>query len=220
MKVTIIGAGIGGLTLALALEQRGIKAEVFEAAPVFKAVGAGLVLAINAMQVYKRLGIVPALLERGRVLEGLEITSSQLKPYSKSSLAVSEEKFGVPGLTIHRAELHEALRAALKEIPIHLGKRLVACTAKGAGHTLKWADGSQTNTEILIGADGIHSQVRAALFPTVQERFAKQWCWRGVCTYDMGAVSPTKVYEAWGKGCRFGIVPLKGKQVYLSLIHI
>ncbi|MGH1337507.1 MAG: FAD-dependent monooxygenase [Aureispira sp.] len=214
MKVIIIGAGIGGLTLALALEQRGIEAEIYEAAPVFKAVGAGLVLAINAMQIYRRLELVPELQERGRTLEGLQITSPQLKTYSNSSLVTSEKKFGVPGLTIHRAELHELLRTALKKTPIHLGKRLAKCTPEGSGYQLEWADGSKTTAEVLIGADGIHSQVRASLFPPIKERFAKQWCWRGVCDYDMDGLPPTTVYEAWGKGCRFGIVPLKGQQVY------
>lgn len=214
MKVTIIGAGIGGLTLALALEQKGIETEIFEATPVFKPVGAGIVLAINAMQIYQRLELVDALQEQGRTIASMHITSPQLKPYSSSSLLPSEKKFGVGALTIHRAALHEVLRAGLKKTPIQLGKRLVSCINKGGAYQLEWADGSHSTATILVGADGIHSQVRAALFPTTEERFAKEWCWRGVCEYDIKSMDTNAVYEAWGKGCRFGIVPLKDKQVY------
>lgn len=214
MKVSIIGAGIGGLTLALALEQRGIVAEIFEATPSFRPVGAGLILAINAMQVYERLKIVSQLQARGRALEALHVTSPQLKPYSSSSFLPFEEQYGLSALTIHRAELHEALRNELKQTPIHLGKRLARCTPQPTGTLLEWEDGSTHHAEILIGADGIHSAVRAAIFPAVKERFAKQWCWRGLTFLDLADLPPTAIYEAWGKGCRFGIVPLQGQQVY------
>jgi 2-polyprenyl-6-methoxyphenol hydroxylase-like FAD-dependent oxidoreductase len=214
MKVTIIGAGIGGLTLALALEQQGIEAEIFEATPVFKPVGAGIVLAINAMQIYKRLGLVEALKLQGRSVEAMHITSPQLKPYSSSTLLPSEKKFGVGALTIHRAALHEVLRAGLQKTTIHLGKRLLQCQKQGNSYQLEWTDGTHTTANILVGADGIHSQVRAALFPYTKERFAKEWCWRGVCEYDIQRMNTNAVYEAWGKGCRFGIVPLSDNQVY------
>lgn len=214
MKVTIIGAGIGGLTLALALEKQGIEAEIFEATPVFKSVGAGIVLAINAMQIYKRLELVEALQAQGNTIESMHITSPQLKPYSSSTLLPFEKKFGVGGLTIHRAALHKVLRAALKKTTIHLGKRLLHSQNKGNNYQLEWADGTHTTANILVGADGIHSQVRGTLFPATEERFAKEWCWRGVCEYDMGSMDTNAVYEAWGKGCRFGMVPLKDKQVY------
>ncbi|MFK7799055.1 MAG: FAD-dependent monooxygenase [Aureispira sp.] len=214
MKVTIIGAGIGGLTLALALEKQGIEAEIFEATPAFKAVGAGIVLAINAMQIYQRLELVEALQAQGNAIESMHITNPQLKPYSSSTLLPSEKKFGVGCLTIHRAALHEVLRAGLKKTTIHLGKRLLHCQNEGNSYQLEWTDGTHTTANILVGADGIHSQVRAALFPATEERFAKEWCWRGVCEYDIESIDTNAVHEAWGRGCRFGIVPLKDKQVY------
>jgi 2-polyprenyl-6-methoxyphenol hydroxylase-like FAD-dependent oxidoreductase len=129
-------------------------------------------------------------------------------------LAAFEQQYGVPALTIHRAQLHQTLLEQLQHTPIYLGKRLKSCQQQEHGAVLRWQDGSETTAEIVVGADGIHSQLRQLLFPAVRQRSAGQWCWRGVLEHPLEAINGTALYEAWGKGCRFGIVPLQGKQLY------
>lgn len=90
--ITIIGAGIGGLTAAIALKQKGLEVEIFEAAPAFKKAGSGINLAINAMQIYQRLGIYDELLATGSYTSTMIVSDGQLKPISTIDLTSSEKK--------------------------------------------------------------------------------------------------------------------------------
>lgn len=214
MKVTIIGAGIGGLTLAIALQKKGIAVEIFEATPEFKKVGAGIVLAINAMQVYQRLNLVDAIKSAGNCLEGMAITNANLSPLGANTLDYFEDQYKLNNIAIHRADLHEVLLNALPNVALHLNKRLKKLTSTEEGVALLFEDGTSYQRSIVIGADGIHSQVRQAIFPTIKERFANQLCWRGVADFKLPQNEVANLKEAWGKGRRFGIVPIGNNRVY------
>lgn len=214
MKVTIIGAGIGGLTLAIALQQKGVEVEIFEATPEFKKVGAGIALAINAMQVYQRLGLAQELEASGNCLDTMAITDAALNILAKNGMAYFKSHYSLNNVAIHRATLHRILLAQLPKVPLHLNKKLKTLKEHKEGVDLEFWDGTTHRADLVIGADGIHSGVRQAIFPKIQERMAKQVCWRGVVSHDLGDEKRNLMREAWGGDRRFGIVPIEDKQIY------
>ena len=104
MKVSIIGAGIAGLTTAIALNKIGIKTTIFESKPTIKAVGAGLVLAGNAIKAFQVLGIANEVIKLGLLLPSFTIYDQKGKTISKIDSKVINKKYGVGNFSIHRSE--------------------------------------------------------------------------------------------------------------------
>lgn len=212
MKATIVGAGIAGLTTAIALQQKGIEVEIFEAAPQIQPVGAGLALAANAMQAFYKLGIADAIIAKGRKLPSFSFYNHRGKLLNTTNSIELGKKYGIDNFTIHRAALHSALLEQLGEIPVHLSKRAVGFTQKGNLITLQFTDGSSHITQCLIVADGINSPIRKQLLPTSQPRYAGYVCWRAVINSNGFDWSETS--ETFGPKGRFGITPLANNQLY------
>ncbi|MBO9732998.1 MAG: FAD-dependent monooxygenase [Chitinophaga sp.] len=218
MEIAIIGAGIGGLTTALALKAVNIPFKVYEAAPELKAVGAGIILANNAMQVYRHLGVHEGIARLGNRISVLNITQPNLRMLSSSSLQPFEDKFHLHNIAVHRADLHHFLSEAIGMGNIALGKKLKKISRHQGRFTLEFEDGNVIDTENIIGADGIRSVVRQQLFGESEMRDSKQFCWRGVVDADLPQQYHHELNELWGKGKRFGFVKLNGKQVYWYLL--
>ena len=214
MKITIIGAGIGGLTTAIALKQKGFDVELFEASHAFKKAGSGINLAINAMQVYKKLGLYETLLKAGSYNQTMNISDENLTPISVIDMCGFEETFNVKSVAIHRAVLHEILLNELSDVPIYMGKKLKTLTSAKNETSLTFEDGTSHKATVLIGADGIHSVVRKALFNATQIRDAKQICWRGITKIELPSTYQTQLVEQWGKGKRFGFVSISETEYY------
>ncbi len=222
--ITIIGAGIGGLTTAIALQKQGIPVKIYEQAPSIKAVGAGIILANNAMQVYKNLGISYLFVTEGNAISSMNIVTPQLKVISKADLQYFEEKYRVKNTAIHRGTLQKLLVEELDEGTLELGKQLQSVKRitnsedTGDGNQqnfqLTFTDGTTTTAAYLIGADGIESQVRQQLFPATEIRYAQQVCWRGLTNFTLPPEYRHELNEAWGKGTRFGFVQIAPNTVY------
>lgn len=212
--ISIIGGGIGGLTTATALLRRGIPIVVYESAPEIRAAGAGIIIANNAMQVFKNLGIDHHITQAGNRISYIKITDQQLKPLSVVSLTKYEQQYGVHNIAIHRGKLQQILAHALGYDHIQLNKRLLSITQQSNSFVLQFDDQTHIDTHFLIGADGIKSVVRQQLFPTSYIRNAQQICWRGLCTLDLPVHYQHEINEAWGKGKRFGFVKISERQVY------
>jgi len=213
MKVAIIGGGIGGLTTALALKQNGQEVTVYESAPEIKPVGAGIVMASNAMQVFDKLGVRQKIERAGHKISNIKITDSQLNLLSGSDLAKFERKYGVYNVAIHRADLQKILVDEIGFQHIELSKRLLKIE-EDQGYTLTFEDNTSVTTDVVIGADGIHSVVRNQLFGKGLLRDSKQRCWRGVSEVGSASTFNHEAFEAWGKGKRFGFVKISDKKVY------
>jgi 2-polyprenyl-6-methoxyphenol hydroxylase-like FAD-dependent oxidoreductase len=211
--ISIIGAGIGGLTTALALQQKGLKVTVFESAPAIKPVGAGIMLANNAMQVYNKLGIRDKIEEAGNRISYMKITDHRLSPISVIDLTRYEKEYGVHSLAIHRGELQKILADAIGPENIALSKRL-SSIEKNEVFRLAFEDHSVIESNIVIGADGIKSVIRNQLFEKSSIRNANQLCWRGICEFDLPDKYHHEANEAWGKGKRFGFVKISDRKVY------
>ncbi|MGG5507993.1 MULTISPECIES: FAD-dependent monooxygenase [unclassified Myroides] len=214
MKVAIIGAGIGGLTLALALKKAKIPFIVYEATPEIKPVGAGIAIANNAMQVYRHLGIVDQLHKRGTRISTVLLTDMALQILDQTSLRFFEEKYQLANIAIHRSALHQVLLEAVGQEHIKLNKRLQGGNKENGSYTLCFTDQTTAVHEFVIGVDGLRSQVRHLFFGTHPLRDAKQVCWRGVLPFQLAAQYKNVAIESWGKGKRFGFVELENQQVY------
>jgi 2-polyprenyl-6-methoxyphenol hydroxylase-like FAD-dependent oxidoreductase len=214
MKIAIIGGGIGGLTTALALRQANIPFVVYESAPELKPVGAGIIIANNAMQVFRYLGIAGEVASSGHRISIMNVTKPGLEILSSGDLGYFEKKYGVSNVAIHRATLHDILVKAIGQEHVHLNKRLKNISRVEGGFILAFEDGTMEQHEYIIGADGIHSKVRSELFGESELRDAGQRCWRGVTAFDLPESYDHAVNEAWGKGKRFGFLRINANMVY------
>jgi 2-polyprenyl-6-methoxyphenol hydroxylase-like FAD-dependent oxidoreductase len=158
-SIAIIGAGMGGLAAAGTLRMAGFSVRVYEQAPHFERIGAGIQMMPNSMKVLRRLGIE----------ERLRRTS--FMPYSHLNrvwntgevmreLPMPETLFGAPYLCMHRADLHSALASVVPPEVIFLNKKLVGLDQKSGVVTMSFADGTTAVEDAVIGADGVHSLVR------------------------------------------------------------
>ncbi|MBV9965504.1 MAG: FAD-dependent monooxygenase, partial [Alphaproteobacteria bacterium] len=182
LRIAVIGAGIGGLTAALSLRQAGFEVDVYEQAPALTHIGGGINMGPNAARILIRLGLGEALLRDGvrpksthqrRWDDGRTLQYSPLNPQC-------EELYGAPHVTIHRADLLAVISAGLPPEHIRLGHRLKGFVDKG-DHVEAWFDnGARIAPDILVGADGIHSAVRAMLFGEEAPKFAGCVAYRGL----------------------------------------
>jgi len=212
MKVTIAGAGIGGLSTAIALNKIGINPHVIESAPEVKGVGAGLALGANAMKALHKLGIAEEVMACGRVLPYFVIYDEKGRTITRTDSARMGKKYGTDNFTIHRAALYDYLLTQIDTANLHTGKKIVQVDQMEKVIRLSFADGTFWDTDVLIAADGIHSCIRQSLLPDAVPRYAGYTCWRGVI--DNSGMQLTETSETWGTAGRFGIVPLTENKIY------
>lgn len=209
--IGICGAGIGGLTAGIALRQRGFAVRIFERAPKLEALGAGITVQVNAMRVMQRLGLADAILAVGAPVTRGTIRRDDGRVVRTMDQGDLAAKYGAPFVAIHRARLLDVLLHAFDgELVTGAAVERVAETADGAAVTL--AHGDVHEAPIVIGADGLRSAVRAALFGPEPLRAAEQVSWRGVCPRAAAGGDPGG--ESWGPGARFGFVPIGVDEVY------
>ena len=182
LRIGIIGAGIGGLTAAVALRQTGFAVDVYEQAPALTEVGGGINMGPNAVRVLQRLGLGPALDRDGvrplsthqrRWQDGRTLQRAELNPRC-------EQLYGAPHLTIHRRDLLAAIASGFPPEHVHLGHRLVGFTDQGNSVEAWFDNGARCSVDALVGADGIHSTVRARLFGDHPPAFAGCVAYRGL----------------------------------------
>lgn len=214
MSIDIIGAGIGGLTTAIALEQKGIKTRIFEQAEQIKPIGAGIILANNAMQVYEKLGLREVIEKYGNPISSIKITEANLNPLSKIDLTFFEQKHNTKNIAIHRGTLQQILIENLKSTKINLNHKLTSIAETTNGYFLKFENGKQVQSSTILGADGINSVIRQKMFPNNNIRNANQICWRGITECELPIKFKNELNEAWGKSGRFGFVQIAESKVY------
>ena len=164
LRVGIVGAGIGGLSLALALRERGLQADVFEQAQELTEIGAAIGLAGNGIREYARLGLVDELAAASTIPTELIYRHWQdgspiaAHPVRKDDWY--EKQFGAPWFGIHRADLQNILGRAFGEENLHLGCRLVNIVDQREEVVLEFANGRTHRADLVVGADGVRSTVR------------------------------------------------------------
>jgi 2-polyprenyl-6-methoxyphenol hydroxylase-like FAD-dependent oxidoreductase len=214
--IIIIGGGIGGLTAAIALRRAGIEATVFERAQNWRELGAGLSLWRNALVALDAIGLGRAAREGAASYPGAALRTADGQLIVAPGIDRLITRFGELGVVIHRAALQTLLVDALGRDHIVMGRACTGVEQDASGVTAKFADGTRVQGAGLVGADGIHSVVRAALFGQTPPRYSGYTAWRGVVTFDHAALA---VGESWGLGRRFGQAPLNDGRVYWFATH-
>jgi 6-hydroxynicotinate 3-monooxygenase len=200
-SIVIVGAGIGGLTAAASLIRLGFKIELYEQAKRFAPIGAGIQLTANAMKALGGLGLAESLRSEGFVPTAFH--SREWDTANITNVLIMgkslEERYGAPDLMIHRARLHSALAALVPRDCIHFGKKLVAIERHESSATLAFADDSRVETALVIGADGIHSVVREALFGAEKPQFTGRVAYRTVYpTARINGIAIDERAKWWG----------------------
>jgi salicylate hydroxylase len=180
-RIAIVGGGVGGLAAALALERRGAEIVACEQSPALNEIGAGLNLSPNALMALRALGVEEAVIALGCESDFLTIRSWKSgRIISRMRRGAFRQQFGAPQLSVHRADLLDVLRRALKAVDFRLGARCISVAARDRGGVARLADGGEIEADIIVGADGIHSVVRESLFGPAAPRFTGCICWRGM----------------------------------------
>jgi 2-polyprenyl-6-methoxyphenol hydroxylase-like FAD-dependent oxidoreductase len=180
LSIAILGAGIGGFATAALLARQGHRVRVYEQAPAFARVGAGIQMAPNATKVLRALGVEDTLRQTAfqsprmvsRVWDTGEVTSDM------PMAAEAEAKFGSPYFFLHRADLHAAIAKAVPAGVVELNRKLTGVAQTAHGVTLAFADGTHAEADALIAADGVHSLVREWLLGTEHAHFTGKVAYR------------------------------------------
>ena len=194
--VIIAGAGIGGLTAALALAAKQFRVIILEGAKRLEEVGAGLQISPNASRILNSLGVSAHLAGQAVSIDAIRVISGRTgDEIVRIPFTDAASRFGAPYWIVHRADLQAALLARVAEVPnieLRLGCAYESCTANNEGVTVVQDDGQDRvslQALALIGADGVRSAVRAQFFPTMrQPQFSGFVAWRGTC--DAQRLSP------------------------------
>ncbi|NOK31724.1 NAD(P)-binding protein [Corallococcus exercitus] len=212
--VLIAGAGIGGLTLACALRRAGVRATVFERAEALRPVGAGIIVQMNASVALRRIGLCDAVAAEGERAEQTLILDPTGARITRVDVRSVQEELDAPMVSIHRARLQAVLRAhAGPEEAVRLGVSVTGFQDDGARVTVSLSDGDTVTGDVLVGADGLRSAVRAGLLGAQPTRYSGYTSWRGICPAS-DLVKAGHFSETWGPGARFGIVPIGHGEVY------
>lgn len=220
----VVGGGIGGLAAARGLVRAGWGVQVFEQAPEFRPLGAGITLAPNAVRALDALGLGGALRNRAMAQGAAGVRTSSGRWIMRGRLDALEAMFGVPAFALHRADLHQLLIDSVRDADLRTGHRVLGVAQRPDGRaavTYEQPDSGSTTTaevavDLVVAADGLHSTVRRVLFPGHPgPAYAGYMAWRGVVPAERaGELGQESVTETWGRGRRFGIVPLADRRVY------
>jgi len=224
-RVAIIGGGIGGLTAAGALLRAGAEVSVYEAAGELKEIGAGVALHANAMRVLRFIGVEDGVRKvAGRSDYAVTRDGVTGRVISRTSRAQTVALQGIEPATVHRADLLDVLAAALPPGLVTLGKRCVAVDGSGEVAVARFEDGTSVEADVVIGADGIHSAVRTALFGPDAPQFTGKICYRSViptAAVGGGALSDVAADNGQWLGPHGTIVlyPLRGEELINVVAH-
>lgn len=219
LKIIVIGAGMGGMTAAIALRQAGYEVEVFEAVKEMRPVGAAISLWSNGVKCLNRLGLNREVAALGGKLERMTYRQAHTgETLTDFSLLPLIEQVGQRPYPVARAELQEMLIRAFGPKDIHFGARLARVTDHGGHVTAFFEDGREAKADVLIAADGTHSLAREyVLGRKVERRYAGYVNWNGLvpASDDLGVAETWTMYV--GEGKRVSLMPVAGNRFYFFL---
>ncbi|HEX4721414.1 MAG TPA: FAD-dependent monooxygenase [Pseudonocardiaceae bacterium] len=201
-RVAVVGGGIGGLTLAIALRRHGITATVFERAPELREVGAAVALAANSNRLLRRIGLGPD-------IAGISVEPSALvyRHWREGRILAAhpigrdnayQERFGAPFYGMHRAQLQRILSAAFGTEDLCLDRNVIGLRETSAGITIEFDDGDSFDADIVVGADGVHSTVRSWVTVEQPPVYTRTSGFRGLAPIDaLPSLPDPSVLQFW-----------------------
>jgi salicylate hydroxylase len=213
LKVVVVGGGIGGLFAANALIAHGIDVSVYEQAPALGEVGAGVFLTPNSVRQLQRVGLGPSVEKWGARVGAnsryFRHDGAEIAPVQVTDSAGWNATFGM-----HRADLVDMLAAALPAGVVHTGHRGVSCEIDDDTARVSFADGATAEGDVVVAADGIHSELRRHVVPPSRPVFHGSVAYRGVLPHASIPHWPTDRWQMWlGKGKHFLTFPVRAGEL-------
>ncbi|WP_065649351.1 FAD-dependent urate hydroxylase HpxO [Pantoea eucrina] len=216
MKIIIIGAGIGGMSAAIALERAGFETEVYEAVAEMKPVGAAISVWPNGVKCLNSLGLKQPLRALSGNMAWMAYHDARSgAPLTRFSLAPLVQQTGEYPAPVSRAGLQAMLLDNYGRARVRFGRRVTHAEQTSQGVTAFFADGSEAAGDLLVAADGTHSVLReAVLGERVTRRYAGYVNWNGLITADE-AIAPADQWTTFvGDGKRVSLMPIAGNRFY------
>ena len=214
LKAIVVGGGVGGLTAAIALRQAGIDTVVFERAAQLRPVGAGLHLWTNAFLALQQIGLAEAVAATGTVVERSQYLTAEGRLLAEWKTGELGRRLGAPTVGVTRADLHRELMAALGKDSTIAAAEFTGFAQDGSGVTVRFRDGREERCDLLIGADGVRSAVRAQLLGSAEPRYAGYSAWRAITAFEHPALPRGNFALYWGRGARLICYRVGGGLMY------
>jgi salicylate hydroxylase len=208
-RIAIVGGGIGGLFAANALVAQGLEVSVYEQAPAIGEIGAGVFLTPNSVRQLQRVGLGPAVEKWGARVgpdsRYFRHDGAPIAPVQVTDSSGWNATFGM-----HRADLVDMLAAALPDGLVRTGHRCIGFEQDGQSARTSFANGASAEADIVIAADGIHSELRPFVFPSSQPKFSGSVAYRGLVPHERVPDWPTDRWQMWlGQGRHFLVFPVR-----------
>ncbi len=210
-KILVVGGGMAGLTTAAALHQQGFTVELVERRNTWQAAGAGFLVHANGMRMLAALGLASGVEQAGTVVTRWQFCDEQGEVLSETDLEALWGHAG-PCVGIERTKLQAALLPGVADVRCRLGIEVTFLVQNDAGVSVKFSDGSRGDFDLVVGADGIRSTVRALALTNAAPSYLGAMNWRSVASIRPGGLTEFQINM--GEGCVFGLVPLAGARTY------
>ena len=216
-KIAIVGGGLAGLAAAHALQTFGMKAEVFETAPALGEIGAAVNVSPQAVKALQAIGVGDQVAAVGNTSPGIYTRNMQTGEFLElNDRHKAAARYGAPYYTFHRADLLDALASGLDHGAIHLDHRLTGIAERSDRIVLAFANGTEVEAEIVIGADGVRSVIRQALYGDDNPTYTGQMVWRALLNggdVPVEVLEPTGHIQWVGPGCHLLAYYIRGRKL-------
>src|SRR5260221_4436025 len=212
-RIVVVGGGIGGLFAANALIAHGFQVSVYEQAPALSEVGAGVFLTPNSVRQLQRVGLGPAV-EKWGARVGSESRYFRHDGTPIAPVQVTDSSGWNATFGMHRADLIELLAGALPTGVVQTGRRCTGFEQDQDKARVSFANGAVVESDLVIAADGIHSELRPYVFPPSRPVFSGSIAYRGVVSHKLVPHWPTSSWLMWlGQGKHFPTFPVPAGEV-------
>jgi 2-polyprenyl-6-methoxyphenol hydroxylase-like FAD-dependent oxidoreductase len=221
VRALVVGGGVGGLTAAIALRQSGFDVSVVERRTKDEGLheGGGMTLWQNAMRALQMVDLAEPMQTGAAPLQEMWWRKPHGEPLAEWPVDQMNREFGLPVIGVSRAHIHEVLMGALADGSLRLGVECAGFEQDGSGVTARFANGEEERYDVLVGADGIYSKIRAQVLGESKPRYAGYVLTFGVVRLDHEMLTVNGYREWDGRGIRLLSFPIGDAQTHWSAIY-